>query len=70
MSFGYVSDAFGRRKSFVTYLLVAAALILVYGSTRTLAWLLVIGPLTTFFVRWRFAHVSRRALPNPLTSGD
>ena len=49
VSFGYVSDAFGRRKSFVTYLLVAAALILVYGSTRTLAWLLVIGPLTTFF---------------------
>lgn len=49
VSFGYVSDAFGRRRSFVAYILIAAALILVYATTQSAAWLLVIGPLTAFF---------------------
>jgi MFS family permease len=49
VSFGYVSDAFGRRRSFVTYILIAAMLTLIYSATRSVGWLLVIGPLTTFF---------------------
>ena len=49
VSFGYVSDAFGRRRSFVTYILIAAILTLIYSATRSVGWLLVIGPLTTFF---------------------
>ena len=49
VSFGYVSDAFGRRRSFVAYLLVAAVLILVYASTRNALWLLALGPLVAFF---------------------
>jgi MFS family permease len=49
VSFGYVSDAFGRRRSFVAYLLVAAVLILVYASTTNALWLLALGPLVAFF---------------------
>ncbi len=49
VSFGYVSDSFGRRKSFVTYILMAAVLILVYSSVRTVALLLIVGPLVAFF---------------------
>ena len=49
VSFGYISDAFGRRKSFVAYIVIAAMLLLIYSTTRSAAWLLVIGPLTAFF---------------------
>src|SRR5262249_14348755 len=35
--FGFAADAFGRRKSYVFYLLVAAALVPVFGTTRSLA---------------------------------
>jgi MFS family permease len=49
VSFGYVSDAFGRRKSFVTYILVAAVLILVYSAIKSIPLLLVVGPLVAFF---------------------
>lgn len=49
VSFGYVSDAFGRRKSFVTYILVAAVLILVFSTIESIPLLLVIGPLVAFF---------------------
>jgi MFS family permease len=47
--FGFASDAFGRRKSYVAYLVVAAALVPVFGSTRDLVWLLVLGPFVGFF---------------------
>jgi MFS family permease len=49
VSFGYVSDAFGRRKSFVTYILTAAVLILVYSAIESVPLLLVVGPLVAFF---------------------
>jgi MFS family permease len=49
VSFGYVSDAFGRRKSFVTYILVAAVLMLVFGAIKSIPLLLVVGPLVAFF---------------------
>jgi MFS family permease len=47
--FGFASDAVGRRKSYAAYLLVAAALVPVFGSTRSLPWLLVLGPFVGFF---------------------
>jgi MFS family permease len=47
--FGFASDAIGRRKSYVAYLLVAAALVPVFGSTRSLVGLLVLGPFVGFF---------------------
>lgn len=47
--FGFFGDALGRRFTYVAYLLVAAALVPLYGVTRTPAWLLVLGPLVAFF---------------------
>ena len=35
VTFGYVGDSIGRRRAYVIYLLVAAALICVYASVRT-----------------------------------
>ena len=49
VSFGYVSDAVGRRKSFVTYLVAAAALILVYSVVTRVGLLLALGTLVAFF---------------------
>jgi len=47
--FGFFADAAGRRRTYVTYLLVAAALVPLYGVARTPAWLLLLGPLVAFF---------------------
>jgi len=47
--FGFFADAVGRRRSYVAYLVVAAALVPLYGITREPAWLLVLGPLVAFF---------------------
>lgn len=47
--FGFFSDAFGRRRPYFLYLLIAAALVPVYGMTRSPFWLLVLGPFVAFF---------------------
>jgi MFS family permease len=47
--FGFFADSVGRRRSYVTYLLVAAALVPLYGITREPRWLLLLGPLVAFF---------------------
>lgn len=47
--FGFVSDAYGRRKPYFLYLLVAAALVPIYGMSRSAFWLLVLGPFVAFF---------------------
>ena len=47
--FGFSADAFGRRRSYVAYLLIAAALVPIYGLARTPIWLLILGPLVAFF---------------------
>jgi MFS family permease len=47
--FGFAADAFGRRRSYVTYLLIAAALVPLYGLATSPALLLVLGPLVAFF---------------------
>jgi MFS family permease len=47
--FGFVADAWGRRSSYATYLLVAAALVPIYGSTTRPLALLLLGPLVAFF---------------------
>jgi len=49
VSFGWVADAFGRRRSFLVYILTAAVLILGFGQTRNPWVLALLGPLTTFF---------------------
>ncbi|RPH59735.1 MAG: MFS transporter, partial [Acidobacteria bacterium] len=49
VSFGYVADAFGRRRSFVAYILLAAGLIVLYANTTNTLLLLALGPLVAFF---------------------
>jgi MFS family permease len=49
VTFGYVSDRFGRRPSFATYLLTAACLVLLYGATQSRLILLALGPAVGFF---------------------
>ena len=48
-SFGFFADAFGRRKPYFTYLLVAAILVPFYGIIRNPLWLMVLGPFVAFF---------------------
>ncbi|MGH9162950.1 MAG: MFS transporter, partial [Vicinamibacteraceae bacterium] len=49
VTFGYVSDRIGRRRTYVTYLLAAAALMSLYAMTRSLPVLLLLGPFVAFF---------------------
>jgi MFS family permease len=49
VSFGYVSDAIGRRKTFVGYLVTAAVLVLLYSSTREPMLVLALSPFVAFF---------------------
>ena len=47
-SFGYFADAFGRKRTFLGYMISAAALIFVYISTRNPWLLMLFGPLVAF----------------------
>ena len=49
VSFGFIADAIGRKKSYVIYLVVAAVLVPIYAMTRDVRWLLVLGPFLAFF---------------------
>src|SRR4051794_2396860 len=49
VSFGYIADAVGRKKTYVTYVLAASLLLPLYGYLKTPALLLVLGPLVAFF---------------------
>jgi Major Facilitator Superfamily. len=47
--FGFFADAYGRKRPYFGYLIIAALLVPVYGLVRTPFWLLVLGPLVGFF---------------------
>jgi MFS family permease len=49
VTFGFISDALGRKRAYVAYLACAAALVLAYGSTRDPRLLLALGPFVAFF---------------------
>jgi len=49
VTFGFISDKFGRKPTYVTYLVLAAALVWAYGSTREPMFLLALGPCVAFF---------------------
>jgi MFS family permease len=55
LSFGFVADAIGRRRSFVLYILSGAALILIFAATRNVFALAVLAPVTTFFATGFFS---------------
>ncbi|MBI2795222.1 MAG: MFS transporter [Gemmatimonadetes bacterium] len=49
VTFGYIGDAVGRKRAYVTYLLAASVLLPLYGVTRQPLVLLALGPLVAFF---------------------
>ena len=55
LSFGFIADAVGRKKTYVAYLLAAAALVPAYGATRDPVVLLALGPFIAFFGTGYFA---------------
>jgi MFS family permease len=55
VTFGVVSDRIGRKRTYVTYLLVAAALLPIYARVRNPSVLLALGPLIGFFGTGFFA---------------
>jgi MFS family permease len=59
--FGFLADAFGRRTSYVGYLVVAAALVPLYGSAESNLWLLILGPFVAFFGTGFFSGFSALA---------
>ena len=49
ISFGYITDAIGRKPVYVAYLLMASVLLPLYGFTRNPLVLLLLGPFVAFF---------------------
>jgi MFS family permease len=48
-TFGFLADAFGRRKPYFAYLFTAAVLVPIYGAIHGEFWLLVLGISVAFF---------------------
>ena len=49
VTFGFFADAFGRKRAYVTYVLLAAVLLPLYGFVRNPLVLLALGPFVAFF---------------------
>jgi MFS family permease len=49
VTFGYVSDLVGRKRTYVSYLVIASLLIPAYGILREPLVLMILGPLVMFF---------------------
>jgi MFS family permease len=49
VSFGFIADAIGRKRTYVIYVLGAAILLPLYGVLRAPVTLLLLGPLVAFF---------------------
>lgn len=49
ISFGYIADAIGRKRTYVMFVATASVLLPLYGVLRAPAALLVLGPLVAFF---------------------
>lgn len=55
VTFGFVADAFGRKRTYIAYLLIAAVLVFAYTTIRVPWILLVLGPFTAFFATGHFS---------------
>ncbi len=67
--FGYVADKFGRKRSMVLYLFLAAVSVPFFASARHPAWILVTACLTAFFGTGFFtgsAIIGSECFPTPI----
>jgi MFS family permease len=55
LTFGYISDALGRKKTYVAFVLAAAALVFAYSAADSILLLLLLGPVVAFFGTGYFA---------------
>jgi MFS family permease len=55
VTFGFVSDSIGRKRTYVTYLLVASALLFAYVTIPNARVLLLLGPFVAFFATGYFS---------------
>ena len=55
VTFGFVSDVIGRKRTYVTYLLMAAALLFAYVTVPNAQVLLLLGPFVAFFATGYFS---------------
>jgi MFS family permease len=55
VSFGFVSDAIGRKRAYVLYTVTAAVLVMVYVSITIPVGLLLLGPFVAFFATGYFS---------------
>ena len=55
ITFGFISDRAGRKRTYVTYLLAAAVLLFLYVSLRAPVALLLLGPFVAFFATGYFS---------------
>jgi MFS family permease len=55
VSFGFISDRVGRKRTYVMYLVIAAVLLAGYASTRNPTVLLALGPFLAFFATGYFS---------------
>lgn len=49
VSFGFLADSLGRKKTFTIFFILAAILVPIYGSTHSSTGLLILGPFIAFF---------------------
>lgn len=69
ITFGFVSDRIGRKKTYVGYLLAAALLLFLYVSVRSPLALLLLGPFVAFFATGYFSGfgaVTAEIFPTPI----
>ena len=55
VTFGFISDAVGRKRTYVGYLVLAAVFVFAYASTSSPLTLLALGPVTAFFATGYFS---------------
>jgi putative sialic acid transporter len=55
VTFGYISDVIGRRRTYVIYLVTAAVMMCTYGLVREPMILLALGPFVAFFATGHFS---------------
>jgi MFS family permease len=69
VSFGFISDRFGRKRTYVAYIFAAAAVVPLYASTRDPLLLLLVGPLVGFFGTGYFSGfgaITAELFPTPV----